>query len=152
MHANLVELEKKLWSAADELRANSELKSSEYSVPVLGLIFLRYADVKFAHAQQELGGKSTGRRTIGKTDYHAKGVLYLPERARYGELLQVPEGEDIGAKINEAMKLVEEENEELKGVLPKTYQKVGNDALFTLLKTFASIPLDIEGDAFGKIY
>jgi type I restriction enzyme M protein len=152
MHAILVELEKKLWSAADELRANSELKSSEYSVPVLGLIFLRYADVKFAHAQKGLGGKSTGRRTIGKTDYHAKGVLYLPEGARYAELLRVPEGEDIGAKINEAMKLVEGENEELKGVLPKTYQNVGNDALFTLLKTFASIPLDIEGDAFGRIY
>ncbi len=152
MHASLVELEKKLWSAADELRANSELKSSEYSVPVLGLIFLRYADVKFAHAQKELGGQSTGRRTIGKTDYHAKGVLYLPEGARYAELLQVPEGEDIGAKINEAMKLVEQENEELKGVLPKTYQKVGNDSLVTLLKAFASIPLDIEGDAFGRIY
>ncbi len=152
MHANLVELEKKLWSAADELRANSELKSSEYSVPVLGLIFLRYADVKFAHAHQELEGKGTGRRTIGPTDYKAQGVIYLPGGARYAELLTVTEGEDIGAKINDAMRLIEKENEELKGVLPKTYQKVGNDSLATLLKTFNSIPLDIEGDAFGRIY
>jgi type I restriction enzyme M protein len=152
MHANLAVLEKKLWSAADELRANSELKSSEYSVPVLGLIFLRYADVKFAHAHQELAGKGTGRRTIGPTDYKARGVIYLPEGARYAELLKVTEGEDIGARINDAMRLIEQENEELKGVLPKTYQKVGNDSLATLLKAFNSIPLDIEGDAFGRIY
>ncbi len=152
MHVNLVQLEKKLWSAADDLRANSELKSSEYSVPVLGLIFLRYADVKFAAAQQELAGKGSGRRTIGPTDYKAKGVIYLPEGARYAELLKVPEGEDVGAKINEAMRLVEQQNEDLKGVLPKTYQQVGNAPLFTLLKAFASIPLDIEGDAFGRIY
>lgn len=152
MHANLVELEKKLWSAADELRANSELKSADYSVPVLGLIFLRYADVKFAHAHQELEGKGTGRRTIGPTDYKARGVIYLPEGARYAELLTVTEGEDIGAKINDAMRLIEKENKELKGVLPKTYQKVGNDSLATLLKAFNSIPLDIEGDAFGRIY
>ncbi|MDY0190830.1 MAG: class I SAM-dependent DNA methyltransferase [Desulfuromonas sp.] len=152
MHANLVELEKQLWSAADELRANSELKSSEYSVPVLGLIFLRYADVKFAHAQHELSGKGTGRRTIGPIDYKACGVIYLPEGARYAELLTVTEGEDIGAKINAAMRLIEKENEELKGVLPKTYQKVGNDSLATLLKAFNSVPLDIEGDAFGRIY
>ncbi len=78
----LIELEKKLWSAADELRANSELKSSEYSVPVLGLIFLKYADVRFAQSKKALEGKGSGRRTIGKTDYHAKGVLYLPETVR----------------------------------------------------------------------
>jgi type I restriction enzyme M protein len=149
---NLIELEKKLWSAADELRANSELKSSEYSVPVLGLIFLKYADVRFAQAKKALEGKGSGRRTIGKTDYHAKGVLYLPEAARFSYLLHLPEGKDIGKEINEAMGLIETENPELKGVLPRSYQKVGNDSLVTLLKTFNSIPLDIEGDAFGKIY
>jgi type I restriction enzyme M protein len=148
----LIELEKKLWSAADELRANSELKSSEYSIPVLGLIFLKYADFKFSRTQKELEGKATGRRTIGKTDYHAKGVLYLPEAARFSYLLHLPEGKDIGKEINEAMGLVEQENPELKGILPKSYQKVGNDSLVTLLKLFNSIPLDIEGDAFGKIY
>jgi len=148
----LAELEKKLWSAADELRANSELKSSEYSVPVLGLIFLKYADVRFAQAKRELEGKGSGRRTVGKTDYHARGVLYLPEAARFSYLLHLPEGKDIGKEINEAMGLMETENPELKGVLPRSYQKVGNDSLVTLLKTFNSIPMDIEGDAFGKIY
>lgn len=152
MHASLIQLEKKLWSAADELRANSELKSSEYSVPVLGLIFLRYADVKFANAQKEIEGKGSARRTPSKTDYSAKGVLYLPEAARFSYLLNLPEGKDIGKEINEAMGLIEQENPELKGVLPKSYQMVGNDSLPTLLKTFNSIPLDIEGDAFGKIY
>jgi type I restriction enzyme M protein len=152
MHANLIELEKKLWSAADELRANSELKSSEYSVPVLGLIFLKYADVRFAQVKKELEGKGSGRRSVGKTDYHARGVLYLPEAARFNYLLHLPEGKDIGKEINEAFSLIEAENPELKGVLPKSYQKVGNDSLVTLLKTFNSIPLDIEGDAFGKIY
>jgi type I restriction enzyme M protein len=152
MHASLVELEKKLWSAADELRANSELKSSEYSVPVLGLIFLRYADVKFANAKKEIEGKVSARRTPSKVDYFARGMLYLPEAARFSYLLNLPEGKDIGKEINEAMGLIEQENPELKGVLPKNYQKVGNDSLSTLLKTFNSIPLDIEGDAFGKIY
>ncbi len=66
MPANHNEIEKRLWDAADELRANSKLKSSEYSVPVLGLIFLRYADHKFAAAQKELAGKSSNRRAIGK--------------------------------------------------------------------------------------
>jgi len=79
MPANTTELEKRLWAAADELRANSKLKSSEYSVPVLGLIVLRYADHKFAQAKAKLATQSTGRRTIGKADYQAKGVLYLPE-------------------------------------------------------------------------
>ncbi len=73
MATNTTDVEKRLWDAADELRANSKLKSSEYSVPVLGLIFLRYADAKFAAAEKELAGKGTGRREIGKTDYQARG-------------------------------------------------------------------------------
>jgi type I restriction enzyme M protein len=152
MHVTLLELEKKLWSAADELRANSELKSSEYSIPVLGLIFLKYADVKFAQAQVETHCNASQRRSISKTDYHARGVLYLPDAARFSYLLHLPEGKDIGKEINEAFALIEVENPELKGVLPRNYQKVGNDSLVTLLKTFNSIPMDIEGDAFGRIY
>jgi type I restriction enzyme M protein len=80
MPANHTDIEQRLWEAADELRANSKLKSSEYSVPVLGLIFLRFADHKFTQAEKELTaslGKSS-RRKIGKTDYQARGVLYLP--------------------------------------------------------------------------
>ena len=146
------DIEKRLWDAADELRANSKLKASEYSVPVLGLIFLRYADHKFTEAEKELTGKATGRRKVGKTDYQARGVLYLPEPARFSTLLQLPEGDNIGKAINDAMKAIEEENEELRGVLPKTYTALENATLVELLKLIASIPMDIEGDAFGKIY
>ena len=150
--SNNNEIEKRLWEAADELRANSKLKSSEYSTPVLGLIFLRYADHKFTIARQELEGKGTGRRKIGKADYQARGVLYLPEAARFSTLLHLPEGEDIGKAINDAMRAIEADNEELRGTLPKTYNHLENDTLFTLLKTFNSIAMDIEGDVFGKIY
>ena len=94
MPANNGQLEKRLGSAADELRANSKLESSEYSVPVLGSIFLKYADYEFAQVKAKLTGESTGRRTIGKTDHQAQGVLYLAE------------------------------NEDLKEVLPKTYNKL----------------------------
>jgi len=136
MAGNHNEIEKRLWGAADELRANSKLKSSEYSVPVLGLIFLRYADHKFTVAQKELEGKSTSRRAIGKTDYQARGVLYLPEPSRFSKLLNLPEGADIGKAINEAMRAIEAENEELKDILPKTYNHLDNSTLVELLKTF----------------
>lgn len=148
----IFDLEKRLWAAADELRANSKLKSSEYSVPVLGLIFLKYADQRFAVAQKEIEGKSSGRRKIGKTDYQARGVLYLPETSRFSALIQLPESGNIGKSINEAMKAIEAENEELRDVLPKTYHTLENRTLSTLLKTFNSIPMDVEGDVFGKIY
>jgi len=149
---NIYDLEKRLWSAADELRANSKLKSAEYSVPVLGLIFLRYADHRFTVAQAEVEGKSTGRRKVGKTDYQARGVLYLPEQARFSALIELPESGNIGKAINEAMKAIEAENEELRDVLPKTYHTLENKTLSTLLKTFNSIPMDVEGDVFGRIY
>jgi type I restriction enzyme M protein len=152
MPANTTELEKRLWGAADELRANSKLKSSEYSVPVLGLIFLRYADHKFAKAEAVLKSQGSGRRTIGKADYQARGVLYLPPPARFSSLLQLPEGADIGRAINDAMKAIEGDNEDLKDVLPRTYNRLDKELLISLLKNFAAVPMDIEGDAFGKIY
>jgi type I restriction enzyme M protein len=151
MPANHTDLEKRLWDAADELRANSKLKSSEYSVPVLGLIFLRYADHKFTDAQKKMP-VSTGRRKIGKADYQAKGVLFLPEKSRFSYLLNLPEGTDIGKAINEAMKAIEADNEDLKDVLPKTYNSIDKTLLVSLLKNLSSIPMTIEGDAFGKIY
>lgn len=89
----LADLERRLWDAADSLRANSRLKSSEYSVPVPGLIFLRYADAKFEQASARLAERGAGRRrSVGKEDYQAKGVMYLPETARFGALLALPEG------------------------------------------------------------
>ena len=147
------EIEKRLWNAADQLRANSRLKSSEYSVPVLGLIFLRFADYKFTLAEQEIEKqRMSGRRGITKADYQAKGVLYLPENARFSYLLNLPEGENIGKAINDAMKAIEMENEDLKDVLPKTYNRLENDVLVALLKTFSSITMTLEGDVFGQIY
>src|SRR2546428_11332138 len=89
---DLQDVESRLWDSADELRANSGLKESEYSVPVLGLIFLKFADSRFAIAEAELAGQGTGRRQIGKTDYQARGVMFLPTIARYKSLLELPEG------------------------------------------------------------
>jgi len=152
MNHNGNNIESRLWDAADELRANSKLKSSEYSVPVLGLVFLRYADHKFQAAAKELAGKSSGRRTIGPAEYQARGVLYLPEAAHFSELIQLPEGANIGAAINDAMRAIEAENPDLKDVLPKTYNRFENALLKELLKIMNSVPMDIEGDAFGKIY
>jgi type I restriction enzyme M protein len=146
------ELEKKLWRAADELRANSHLNSSQYSAPVLGLIFLRYADHKFSVATQAMVKKKSARRSVSKIDYQAQGVLYLPEKSRYSHLMSLPEKADIGKEINQAMKLIEKENENLRDVLPKNYHQFENSTLVELLKTFNSIPMDIEGDAFGRIY
>lgn len=149
------EIEKRLWESADQLRANSKLKSSEYSIPVLGFIFLRFADYKFTIAKNEIEKQHRdvgSRRGITKADYQARGVLYLPENARFSYLLNLPEGEKIGKAINDAMRAIEAENEDLKDVLPKTYNRLENDVLVTLLKIFSSIPMSIEGDVFGKIY
>ncbi len=152
MKQNGNNIESRLWDAADELRANSKLKSSEYSVPVLGLVFLRYADHKFQVAAKELEGKGSGRRKIGPADYQALGVLFLPEAACFSTLMQLPDGGNIGEAINNAMRAIEAENPDLKDVLPKTYNRFENALLKELLKTMNSVPMDIEGDAFGKIY
>ena len=110
MNQNGNAIEARLWDAADELRANSKLRSAEYSVPVLGLVFLRYADHKFQVAAKELEGTGSGRRKVGPVDYQARGVLYLPEEARFSALIALPEGENIGAAINAAMDAIEAEN------------------------------------------
>ena len=150
-------IENRLWSIADELRANSRLRASEYSTPVLGLIFLRYADHKFTQAEQEIReAASTGRRHFRIADqsaaYHARGVFYLPENARFQYLLNLPESEDIARAINDAMRAIEEANSGLDGVLPRTYNRLEKSVLIALLRGMAEIPMDIEGDVFGKIY
>ena len=154
MSGNYSNLERSLWDAADNLRSNSALKSSEYSTPVLGLIFLRYADYRFQKAQSQLKGKTSSRRGVSKADYQALGVMFLPENARFSSLVSLPESEDIGKAINEAMRAIEEENEELVGVLPQNYNRFDNSLLVELLKNFNQIDLgnDLEGDVFGKIY
>ncbi len=142
----------RLWETADELRANSHLKAAEYSVPVLGLIFLKFADRRFTQMEAGLAGKGTGRREIGKADYQAKGVLYLPKQSRFANLLQLKEGDNLGKAINDAMAAIEEENPALNGVLPRTYQSLTNDTLVSLLRSVNAILGNIEGDAFGKVY
>jgi type I restriction enzyme M protein len=152
-------LEKRLWAAADELRANSGLTSAQYGQPVLGLIFLRFADAKFAARRAELQKAATGRRGSRVDDagsYHAAGVLYLPPEGRFGELLEYPEGgrggKTLGQAVDDAMRAIERENPQLSGVLPKTYQAFNARLLKELLKTFSTIPVDLAGDSFGKIY
>lgn len=147
-------IEKKLWDAADALRTNSKLKSSEYATPVLGLIFLRFADYRFTLAQEKIDKQfENSRRTPSQIDYQKLGVLYLPEKARYSYLLNLPEGEDVQQSVIQAMKDIEAENESLKDVLPKQYKRVPKDILISLLKTFSEIEMaESDGDTFGAIY
>lgn len=146
--------EKRLWDAADQLWTNSGLQPSEYSTPVLALIFLKYADHKFAEVEAELQGGGTRRRKNGarKSDYRAEGVLYVPEEARFARLLALIEGDDMDKQVNDAMKAIEAENPELHDVLPKTYGKFETATLASLLKTFGTIPMGADGDVFGRIY
>lgn len=146
------DLESRLWGAANQLWADADLKPSEYSPIVLGLIFLRFADVRFTLAETEIKPKEGSRRKIGPTDYHARGVLYLPDDARFGHLLQLPEGSALGQAVNDAMRAIEKENPDLADVLPKTYQILDNRTLAELLKVIASISMDKGGDVFGLIY
>lgn len=152
MATDLQELQRKLWEAADQLRANSGLKASEYSTPVLGLIFLRYADLRFAAVHEELEGKGSGRRKVGPADYHAKGVLYLPEQARFDHLLNLPESADLGNAVNDAMAAIEDANPDLDGVLPRAYSSLPNGVMVELLRLLGRLPESLEGDGFGLIY
>jgi len=146
------ELEKRLWASADNLRANSNLSSHEYSTPVLGLIFLRYAWHRFKPVHEKIRQQDTGRRVIGPEHYKAEGALYLPEEAWYDRLLEMPEGEDIGKAVNQAMDAIERSNPELRGVLPKTFKRFETPILKDLIRAFSTIPMDVEGDVFGRIY
>ena len=150
MASDLVEIENRLWATADQLWANTGLKPSEFSTPVLGLIFLRYADKRFSDTAVQLQAKGIPANEREAIDYQAEGVLYLPEEARFSHLLTLTEGSNLGRAIAKAMMLVEEHNPELKGVLPRGYNLLPNATLVELLRLLA--PLDLEGDAFGKVY
>lgn len=151
MSIDLNQIESRLWAAADQLWANTGLKPSEFSNPVLGLIFLRYAEKRFHEAKAKLVAGGLDIAEIEKFDYQAEGALYLPETARFTYLLDLAEDQDIGKAINDAMSAVETENEELKGVLPRSYGKLPNAVLIELLRLLNGLG-EIEGDAFGKIY
>ena len=149
-------LEKRLWDAADQFRANSGLTAAQYSQPVLGLIFLRFAEVRFAAQRAKLDKTSTSSRRGSRLDdpaaYHADGVLYLESNARFDHLLALPEAADVGKAINEAMRDIEKHNSQLAGVLPKTYNLFTSTLLKELLKKVSEIPATLDYDAFGRIY
>uniref|UniRef100_UPI0040472874 type I restriction-modification system subunit M n=1 Tax=Polynucleobacter sp. TaxID=2029855 RepID=UPI0040472874 len=150
------QLEKRLWDAADDFRANSGLKAQEYSRPILGLIFLRFAEAKFGVKHIELLKESGTSRKPNRLEdpaaYHAEGLLYLSPKARYEYLLTLPESEDVGAEVNNAMRDIEAHNPRLSGVLPKTYNLFTGALLKGLLKKVSEIPLSLDFDAFGRVY
>lgn len=116
MPANVSGIEKRLWNGGDNLDASFMLKPSEYLIPMLGLIFFRYADYKFDWQVQELPGRSNRRRTIRKANDQAHNVLYLRNGACFAHLVQLLEGANIGAIINVPMKMIETESKDLRGV------------------------------------
>lgn len=148
------ELEKRLWAAADSLRANTGLTAQEYSRPILGLIFLKYAEYRFTQAKAKIEQQASSRRRGGdiKSQVQAEGAMYVPDEALYSQLLAIAEGANIGVKINEAMKALEAENEAIKDALPKTYTRFENNILKSLLKNFNDIDFSLGSDIFGRIY
>jgi type I restriction enzyme M protein len=149
---DLTEVRRTLWKTADEMRANSTLSPAEYRGPVLGLIFLAYAEHRFEQLRPALELQATPRRPVTPDDYRAQGVLYLPERSRLSGLVALPEGDDLGAAVDAAMRSVEADNPELRDVLPKGYQRLAKSTLTELLRLFAPLPRTLSGDAFGLIY
>jgi type I restriction enzyme M protein len=145
------DFEKTLWDAADVLWANTGLQPSEYSDPILALLFLRFADARFTARDLELKAKPP-RAGIEKHHYHEARVPYLQPKARYGYLVQLGEGDEIGNAIDHAMELIEEDNEDLKGVLYRGYNIFPSDILKGLLKTFYEKLNSVQGDVFGRVY
>jgi type I restriction enzyme M protein len=149
---DLSEVRRTLWRAADELRANSTLTPADYRGPVLGLIFLAYAEHRFEAIRSELEAQATARNPVTPDDYRARSVLFVPDRARLSGLVDLPEGEDLGAAVDAAMKAVEAANPELRDVLPRGYQRLERSTLTELLRLFSPLPRRLSGDAFGLIY
>ena len=159
----LKKLERDLWAAADKLRANSDLKASEYSTPVLGLIFLKFADNKYRQYEDAILAeysklKSTRRQRSLQDIAIEKCGFALGPQARYDHLLNLPEKEDIPKAIRAAMASIEQSKPELLGVLPQQeYDRFNRNPQNrsipkALLKLFSDIPLDASGDVFGQIY
>ena len=147
----LKNLKNTLWTTADQLRANSGLKATEYAEPILGLIFLRYADVKYSRYEAEIKAEFDAiKGTRMERPIHEIAIekcgFYLPEEARYDWLLKLPESEDLAKKVKEAMEAVEKYTAELEDTLPKDiYYSVNSEddplVLAKLLKNFKDIPL-----------
>ena len=157
-HLNTIEqFESSLWEAADQLRANSKLTSSEYCMPVLGVIFLRHASNRYEIALAQIKADQTAGkmpdRPLMKGDFIKRRALMLPDKARYGYLLQLPSGQSLGTALVEAMNAIEDDFEPLRGQLPKEYDKFDDKLLEDLLRAFDSEALrSASGDIFGRIY
>lgn len=168
---NIRKLESELWESADLLRSNSKLTSNQYCMPVLGLIFLRYAYSRYKMVEAEIlkGRPSRGGRVmpVEASDFKAKSALYLPKKAQYDYLLNLPEDisaaglvdkdgqsmNSLGEVVNNAMQLIEDQSEQLVGVLPKSYKDFSNGILSELLRIFNNSALDeVGGDIIGRIY
>ncbi|WP_273241717.1 class I SAM-dependent DNA methyltransferase [Hyphomonas atlantica corrig.] len=152
------EIEKRLWSVADHLRANSNFASNEYFLPVMGLIFLRHAYSRFLRVQDEIiatlpsrGGKT---RDLTKEDFSQRGSIFLKPEAQFDHLVAIPDGGDRAGAIIAAMESIEADYDSLDGALPKSeYQELGDDDLGQLLRTFNDPALEkADGDVFGRIY
>ena len=168
---NIKKLEAELWESADLLRQGSKLTSSQYCMPVLALLFLRYAYSRFKMVEAEIlqSRPSRGGRVmpVEPSDFAAKSALYLPREAQYDYLVNLPtniadaglktkDGQDInslGEAVNYAMLLVEAQSEQLTGVLPKSYTMFADDLLSDLLRIFNNKTIDeVGGDVIGRIY
>lgn len=155
--ADIRKIEDELWEAADELRANSKLTSQQYCMPVLGLIFLRYAWGRFKRADAQIDeerARIEGRKPPKEPqDYTAKGAMFIPDEARYDYLLNLPAQADAGRAVNAAMDAIAKLNPSLAGVLPNTYTELGNDLLASVIRIFNNPALDEDGDdIIGRIY
>ena len=154
---NIRKLEAELWESADLLRQGSKLTSNQYCMPVLGLIFLRYAYGRFKLVEAEILKNRPVRNgrvlPVEPSDFAEKSALYLPPEARYDYLVNLPESTDIGKAVNHAMELIEQQSEQLTGVLPKDYTIFTDDILSELLRIFNNSALDdVGGDVLGRIY
>ena len=155
--ANSRKLESELWEAADLLRADSKVTSQEYCMPVLGLIFLRYAYSRFKFVEADILKDRPVRNgrvlPVEAADFKTKSAIFLPEEARYSYLLNLPDNAKVGEAINHAMELIEEQSTQLKGILPKNYTTLQDDLLRELLRIFNNSALnDIKDDIIGRIY
>lgn len=154
---NIRKLETELWEAADLLRADSKVTSQEYCMPVLGLIFLRYAYSRFKFVEADILKDRPMRNgrvlPVEPEDFKTKSAIFLPEKARYDYLLNLPDDEDMGQAINNAMELIEGQSAQLKGILPKNYTILKNDLLRELLRIFNNSAFnEMKDDVIGRIY
>lgn len=154
---NIEKMETDLWEAADTLRGNSKLTSSEYCMPVLGVIFLRHAANRFEAATHKIADDQASgkmpKRKVRPEDYVTRRALFLPELARYDRILATPKESDLGEALVIAMNAIEESFEPLIGVLPKDFSIFERTVLEDLLKIFNREALrSATGDVFGRIY